>query len=91
MKPPWVGSGCKVSNAATGLLATGVANSPIRRRLSEVTSSIASRFDGSSVDEVISIKEVVLEKPSSRNYESVFWFLLLEPNPKLRYDFGLLK
>jgi len=41
--------------------------------LSEVRSVIASRLEGSSVDDVISITEVVPEMPSNKNCESVFW------------------
>jgi len=41
-----------------------------------------SRFEGSSVEEVISIKAEVPEKPSSRHYESVFWYQHLELSPR---------
>ena len=41
-----------------------------------------SRFEGSSVEEVISIKARVPEKPSSRHYESVFWYQHLELSPR---------
>lgn len=68
-----------------------MASSATSFRLSEVVSVIASLLDGSSVEEVISIKVAVLEKPSSRRYESVFWFLPHVPNPKLRCDFAPLR
>jgi hypothetical protein len=62
-----------VSKTAVGSESTGVANSPTRFRLSDVRKVITSRFDGSSVEEDISIKAEVLEMPSSRNYESDVW------------------
>ena len=52
---------------------------------------IASRLEGSSVDEVISITEVVPEMPSSKNCESAFWSPRPLLNPKQRYGFGLLR
>jgi hypothetical protein len=52
---------------------------------------MASRLEASSVDEVISITAVVPEKPSSMNYESVFWFLRHVQNPKQLYGFDLLR
>ncbi len=91
MNPPWVGSGCRVSNTADGSESTGIANSPTRFRLSEVRKVIASRLEGSSVEDVISIKEVVLEMPSSRRCESAVWFPLPESNPMQRCGSVLLK
>ncbi len=58
-------------------------------RLSEVVRVKGSRIDGSSVDDVISIKVGVPEKFSSRSYGNVFLFQLLEQHPMQLYDFGL--
>lgn len=68
-----------------------MANSATSFRLSEVVSFVASLLDGSSVEEVISIKAAALEMPSSRRCESAFWFLRLSPNPRQRCDFALLR
>jgi hypothetical protein len=72
INPPWVGSGWRVSKTATGLFATGSASSATNFRLSAVVRVSGCLIDGSSVDEVISIKAAVPERPSNRRYESAF-------------------
>ena len=86
-----MGSGCKVSNTADGADSTGMANSPTRFKLSEVRKVMASRLEGSSVDEVISITAVVPGRPSSKNCESVFGCPRHVLNPKQQCGFDLLK
>src|SRR5690606_13487843 len=53
MKPPWVGSGWKVSRLAAGSLCSGRASSPTSVRPSAVCSSTSSRWAGRTVSERI--------------------------------------
>jgi hypothetical protein len=89
MNPPWVGSGCSVKSVATGSVEIGVASSATSFRWSEVVSVRGVLEEGSSVDEVISIKAVALGMPSSKHCESVFWFLPHALYPKPLCDFDL--
>ena len=68
---------------------TGVASSATNFRLSEVVSVSGVLEEGSSVDEVISIKAAVLGMPSSKRYENGVWFLPHALNPKPLCDFDL--